>query len=274
MTQIHTVTEVFDAIRVVKAGTPRLITNFFPDQNKLQTWIHCGRLVGTTADGIAYFLRRDRDFWHFYYCAESEQALRDGLLKVTHLQRVPVVVDVVGSEECVLGVLDALQFAGFCQYNRLHRMTRATLRDPVPPQDNGVEAVYAGQSDVGAILDLLCRSFDPYAKQLPLREEIKTAVTNGQILIAHVGGALAGVLFSKTQGLTSTIRYWLVDKPFLMLGIGSALMRKYLVAQCSAERLLLWVVGTNENAIRKYQHYGFVPDGLVDHILVNKFIRL
>ena len=38
---------------------------------------------------------------------------------------------------------------------------------------------------------------------------------------------------------------------------------------CSATRqTLLWVVESNDNAIAKYEHYGFRRDGLVDHIMI------
>ena len=41
----------------------------------------------------------------------------------------------------------------------------------------------------------------------------------------------------------------------------------------AVKRFILWVVATNENAVKKYQHYGYAADGLIDHVLANKMIR-
>ena len=72
----------------------------------------------------------------------------------------------------------------------------------------------AGPADVQCVHELLPPSFDRYADQLPLPYEIEAAIDARQILIAQGNGRLAGLLFFETQGLTSTLRYWLVDPEF------------------------------------------------------------
>ena len=84
---------------------------------------------------------------------------------------------------------------------------------------------------------------------------------------------LAGLLFFETQGVTSTIRYWVVAEKFRTLRYGSALMRAYFAAQAAIQRFNLWVIADNQPAILRYQHYGYASDKLVDHVLVNKMIR-
>jgi RimJ/RimL family protein N-acetyltransferase len=49
-------------------------------------------------------------------------------------------------------------------------------------------------------------------------------------------------------------------------------MRHYLGAPGGIRRFTLWVNAENQNAIQKYEHYGYAADGLVDHVLANEMI--
>jgi ribosomal protein S18 acetylase RimI-like enzyme len=103
--------------------------------------------------------------------------------------------------------------------------------------------------------------------------EIEEAVEAGQIRVAHYDGALAGLLFFETQGFTSTLRYWLIAPEFRSQRFGSGLMHRYFADHPAVRRFLLWVIAANADAIGKYEHYGFAPEGLVDHVLANERIR-
>jgi ribosomal protein S18 acetylase RimI-like enzyme len=85
-------------------------------------------------------------------------------------------------------------------------------------------------------------------------------------------GVLAGLLFFETHGLASTVRFWVVAEEFRALHVGSALMSNYFRSQDTVRRFTLWVNACNTNAIQKYRHYGYEPDGLVDHVLTNQEI--
>jgi hypothetical protein len=54
---------------------------------------------------------------------------------------------------------------------------------------------------------------------------------------------------------------------------GAALMRRYFASQDAVKRFILWVAADNDNAIKKYEHYGYVADGLVDLVLANEMIH-
>jgi ribosomal protein S18 acetylase RimI-like enzyme len=127
----------------------------------------------------------------------------------------------------------------------------------------------AERADVPTILNLLVGAFDRYAEQLPTAAEIESAVAAGQIFVVRMDDTLAGLLFFETQGMTSTLRYWLVTEGFRDRHVGAALMRHYLATQSAVRRFLLWVIASNDNAVQKYRRYGFAPDGLVDQVLVS-----
>jgi GNAT superfamily N-acetyltransferase len=252
MVPIRHPAEVFDAIQKVKAGASAFCTNLFPVQRKL--------------------LRKDRDFWHLCFSASNMEALQRSLGELRELRTNRVVTDMVGKEPAIGGLLAVLASAGFRRHNHLYRMARGPQTTASSAYPGGAVVEYAGTADSAAILDLIVRSFDPYAEQLPMLYEIEAAAANRQVLAAKCDGSLAGLLFFETQGVTSTVRYWLVAERFRGDGYGGALMHRFFALHNPVRRFLLWVIADNENAIEKYRHYGFSPDGLVDYVLANELI--
>ena len=273
MSPINTVGEVFEAMQKVKSGATAYCTNFFPVERKLQGWIGHGELAGEVRDGVAFFLRKDRDFWHFYFCAANAATLRREITGIGSLKTERVVVDVVGGESALGELLGVLEGTGFRRYSRLQRMARSH-QAPLPQSaGDDAEVTCAGAGDRQAIMDLLECSFDRHADQLPVLHEIDAAIESKQMLAIKCDGTLAALLFFETQGFTSTIRYWVVGEAFRSRRFGAALMRHYLGAQSAVKRFVLWVVADNQNAVGKYQHYGYAADGLIDHVLANELRR-
>ena len=272
---VESASEVGEAVSRAKADASGYCSNFFPAPRKLQDWITHGEIFSDQRDGAALFLRKDRDFWHLYFCAANPASLQRAVTALPMLRIEPVVVDLVGEEATALADRAGLfEAAGFRLYNRLFRMAR-TVPPATPPAAVAPDTrvTIARQADAQPILDLLLRSFDCRAEQIPMSYEIEAAVEAGQILVARLDGALAGLLFFETQGLTSTLRYWLIAPEFRTQRFGSGLMQRYFTGHPAVRRFLLWVIAANANAIGKYEHYGFAPDGLVDHVLANEMIR-
>jgi hypothetical protein len=71
MSPVRTAGEVLEAIQKVKAGATDFCTNFFPVQSKLQSWIAHEELMTQARNGVTFFLRKDRDFAHLYFCAAN-----------------------------------------------------------------------------------------------------------------------------------------------------------------------------------------------------------
>ena len=126
--------------------------------------------------------------------------------------------------------------------------------------------------DVDAVLGLIEGSCDRFAKQIPTLEEIGAAISSGQILTLHCDGKLAGMLHYETRRVTSTLRYWLVAPDFRDRRVGSALMKHYLASHPDVRRFVLWVNAENEDALRKYRHYHYDTDGVVDLVFANDWI--
>jgi hypothetical protein len=266
--------EAGGAVSLAKANASAYCTNFFPAPHKLQDWIDHGEIFCKTGVGSALFFRKDRDFWHLYFCAATPASLQRALAELPMIWTEPMVIDLVGREAELGDLVGLLEGCGFRRYQHLFRMARivAPVAPGAAPPDTRVTV--AGQADCQPVLDLLLGSFDRRAEQIPMPYEIEAAVEAGQILVVHHNGALAGLLFFETQGLTSTLRYWLIGPEFRAQRFGSGLMHRYFADNPAVKRFLLWVIAINTDAIGKYEHYGFSPDGLVDHVLANERICL
>jgi GNAT superfamily N-acetyltransferase len=270
MTPVRTAGEVLEAIQKVKAGATAFCTNFFPVQSKLENWVAHEELSSETQkNGVAFFFRKDRDFARLYFCAQSPATLAQELQQLPPITTEKLATDLVGPESSLVELLKLAEQAGFRRYSRLVRLARtasvATSSDGPSPSPIS----FAAGSDAPAILGLIEHSFDRFADQLPTLYEIEAAIATRQIFVVKQNEGIGALLFFETQGLTSMIRYWLVAEQFQSRGFGSALMRYYFSRQPGVRRFILWVTATNDNAIQKYQHYGYTPDGLVDHVLVN-----
>ena len=273
MSPVRTAAEVFEAIQKVKAGATAFCTNFFPVQSKIESWVSHNELMAETRDGVTFFLRKDRDFSHVYFCAARPSAFGRELAQLSSSTTEALAADLVGPETSLTELLSLAQQCGFRPHSRLIRLARvATVITPSVQSPADIEL--PAEADVPAILKLIEDTFDRFADQLPTSYEIESAITAQQIFVVKQNAHIAALLFFETQGLTSTIRYWLVDPGFHSRGLGSALIRHYFSTQPAVRRFILWVTAKNANAIQKYQHYGYKPDGLVDHVLVSEAAKI
>ncbi len=273
MSPVTTVGQVFEAIQQAKAGAPDFCTNFFPVERKLQDWIERAELSAEFRTGAAFFLRRDRDFQHLYYCASSMTALKRELSSLKEIRSGKIVLDILGKESSLSDMLAVWEVMGFRRYTRLFRMARMTSAAGETALNSDDTLALATPADARSVLNLIEQEFNRYGEQLPLLYEIEAAIAAGQIIVARRDAEIAGLLFFETQGVTSTLRFWAVDGRFRSLKLGSGLMRRYFATQNAVRRFVLWVAADNLNAVQKYRHYGYAPDGLVDHVLANEFIR-
>jgi GNAT superfamily N-acetyltransferase len=273
MRPVKTVSEVLDAVQRAKAGATGFRTNFFPSPPRLQDWIAHHELFCELHDRATFFFKKDRDFWHLYFCAADLLGLQQTMRLAPALKTEPVVADLVGLD-AALGELSAsLEAAGFRHYARLQRMNRAGPGGETRRTTDD-SAVFAGKNDSRTVLELIESLFDRYSEQLPMPYEIESAVDRRQVLAVKRDGTVAGILFFETHGLASAVRFWAVAEKFRSSGVGSALMHRYLQVHSDVRRFTLWVNAGNQDAIQKYEHYRYAPDGLVDRILVNGLIHL
>ncbi len=274
MCPVESIREVTEAVNQARTNAAEYCSNFFPAMPKLQGWISHGELFCDRREGVTFLWRKDRGFWHLYFCAANPAVLHQTMVAPPRLGTEPIVLDLVGKEPALAGMMSRFETAGFHIYSRLLRMARLVpWAAPTSSAAPDSRVVVAGPQDCQPIQDFLLRSFDCRAEQIPTPYEVEAAIEARQIRVLRGAEQLAGLLFFETQGFSSLLRYWVVAPEFRAQRFGAALMRCYLAEQPSVRRFLLWVAAANSEAISKYEHYGFAPDGLVDYVMANDKIR-
>jgi D-alanine--poly(phosphoribitol) ligase subunit 1 len=266
---VTSLASVYESIREMKHEASGFLTNYFPVASRIQRWIDHGQLFMMKSKESVLFLRSDRSFFHLSFCTSSYANLENTLAQWTDSLRLQIVCDLIGVQADVDNLEKLFLRLGFRRYSLLRRLTKSMGQaDNSGAGDSRVGGAEIG--DLDAILTILEASFDPLVDQFPARAEFEDAIQRRQILAARFQESLAGFLYFEKTGKTCIIRYWAIQEGLRNQGIGSALIRA-LFRECrDVKRCLLWVAAHNEDAIEKYFHYGFAPDGLVDSIVANQ----
>ena len=259
--------EICAELRRIRELDKEFTTNFYGAPEQLRDWAGQGALSLARGVRTTLLFRRDRQFEHLYHIAASRADLAEALASLDPIPGSPIVTDLVGRPEDVAPVAEIYRTNGFEDYVNLVRMVRPRGSSP-DAEDASVD--YAQLADAPAIVAFLDRQLDPYRDRIPEADEIESAIARRIILIDRCDGAPGGLLFFEDTGRTSTIRYWYVDKECTGRGVGGRLMRTYLREHPSTARFLLWVVGSNADAIAKYEHYGFRREKLSDQIMIRR----
>ena len=110
--------------------------------------------------------------------------------------------------------------------------------------------------------------FDPLSEQLPSYEEILYFISRKSVLVYKEAGKVYGFVIFELNGQTLYLRYWFVLPEYRDLKIGSRLFNEFMRAGHATKRQLFWVIASNENAIKRYRHYGFEVERLYDYVLI------
>jgi ribosomal protein S18 acetylase RimI-like enzyme len=260
--------EVLRAVGRIRSGGRESTTNVFASIDQLRRWMDRGTLEWECGGDALLIYRRDRDFYHLYHAAVSPSALTRALrmLQTDHATKV-LTSDLVGRESDVSAVADVYASCGFRCHSELMRMARVG-GERLPEEETDPEVHCAEASDAPAIVAFMERLLDRFAEQIPDEDEIRSEAAKRNVLIVRRGADLGGVLIVAPQGRTATLRYWWVNERFRDQGIGARLIRTMFGLCREMDRIILWVIADNTNAIRRYEHYGFRRDGLVDVIML------
>lgn len=248
-------------VGAVRRATPAYTSNLYAPREQVERWCAAGHLRALVKNGAALLLRADRDFHHVYHVAGDQLALGAAL---AILPAGTYTTDLVGQGDGLDQVCSTYAANGFAPHSFLQRMSR--VQAPGEPSQWDVAAATADDApQVAAFLD---RLLDRFAEQVPDLDELRREALAGRLLLVRRGAAVAGMLMYELKGRTAQLRFWHVDDGARGEGVGRRLMAGFLARCAQAQRLVLWVIGDNERSIAIYRHYGFVPDGLLDRIMI------
>lgn len=269
-TSINIILGIIMFIKNLKKG---FMANFYLDIPKTELWIKSNLLFYEVIGDSAFLCRRNQEFNNLFYISTDTKTLDQDLdIFCNRYSNELFVVDIIGSENDIKNIKNIFNRIGFYQYTLLIRMSKVSNENCLFETDSKF-ITYADTQKVNYVFDLLQHYFDPYAEQLPLIEEINTWISNNGILIySDDNQTIQGFLIYELIGQTSYLRYWFVHPDHREKKIGSTLLRSFFAEGRATKRQLFWVIESNDNAIKRYEHYGFKKEKLIDCIMINKNI--
>jgi hypothetical protein len=255
--------------RVRRKAGASLSSTLFAPQAQIDRWISNRELSWQEAAETVLVQRQDRGFSRLYHVSAGIPNLEQALTEIQAIE--PLVVDLIGKPQDLAEISNAYQRAAFCEHTSLIRMAR--IGSPFLEASIDTAGVdFATASDVDGLHRFFLQLLDPFADQMPTKDDLRIAVEQQSVLTVRQqpDSPLGAALVFERTGLTSALRYWYVDPALHNRGLGGLLMRRFFALCAGCRRFLLWVVENNQDSVTKYRHYGFEPDQLTDRILVRR----
>ena len=269
MDKIKDIAQLKELILYIRNLRQGFVTNFYLDEEKHAAWIRTGEFQYDKWEDTVFLLYdhyspdNEKYFTNMFYISISDDAMLARLKEYPEKYIYDLyVLDIVGRDSMCLPLVE--KFKTMRGYNdaTLVRMTRVgTISD----QYFGCQ--YAEGKDVEMVDEMLHTHFDEQMEQLPLVEELEKMIEQKHILLCMQEGKVAGMLLFDLNASTLYLRYWLVLPEYRNKGVGSELLRQFLWEGRETKRQILWVNQANENAIVRYEHYGFKKENMYDYII-------
>lgn len=268
MEQIQSIEQLRILQTEVREKRKGFLTNFYLDEFKHGIWISKGDLFYEWINDSVYFIKKSASFWNVFYTStnleEFEESLQ--LLKARYASE-QLIFDIVGREKQCAELLVVFQRQGFSEATSLVRMTKITEVMTNVAHDG---IFYATLDEVAAINELLHTYFDEKLEQIPYIDELEEYARRKNILVCKEGNRIAGFLIFELSASTLYLRYWFTHPDYRDKKVGSRLLRNFFEIGNETKRQLFWVIRSNENAIVRYRHYGFIEENMFDYVMSNQ----
>lgn len=265
MQQIQSIEQLRSFPSEVRAKRMGFLTNFYIDEAKHGLWIEKGICEYEWVSGTLFIIKKSETFWNVFYCTTTLEAFSVDLeeFKSRHSETI-MMFDIVGRDVQCTPMVKLFEEQGFTEATSLVRMTRMT--EPMEyVSDNSIRQ--ANLDEVSSIHGLLHQFFDEKTEQIPFAEELEAYVKEGHLLVCEENDKLAGFLIYEINATTLYLRYWFTHPDFRDKKVGSRLLRRFFEEGKDTKRQLFWVIRSNENAIKRYRHYGFAEENMYDFVM-------
>lgn len=233
----------------------------------MSAWCRDGAFYEVRCGDTQFFVRRQPTFSNVYFMSRSVDALgKDWKLFVSENSNGRWIIDLIGPNRVRQPLEGAMASVGFSCLTTLQRMGRKAPEDVEEPSPD-VEC--ATQNDAGKIKELLDVYFIAEEEQIPSIEEIGEWI-DAQTLFVVRGGAetpIDGFVIFDLFPSALYLRYWFVHPSARGKGVGGRLMKAMFSAGRNTKRQYFWVKTDNENALKRYRHYGFQFEPMKDVVM-------
>jgi GNAT superfamily N-acetyltransferase len=252
----------------IKKSSKDYITNFYPNDEKLNYWIESKVFYSKNVGNTVFFFRKDRDFYHLSFCAKNFESLYQSIKEISSIRTEIFVVDLVGTETSLKLLVNLFEELGFKKFVLYIRLINFISKDEVLPTASK-DVVFPKLVESKIIAEMLEKTFDKYAEQIPTIKEIEVAINENMITIVRESSSIIGILMRDMAKFSSLWRFFLVSEKHRGKGVGSKLLNYYF-NECKGKKIISWVLDINSNSLDLHKHYGFKFDSLRDQIMINR----
>jgi len=265
MQQIKSFEDLQQRVAEIRALRLGFITNFFPDPVKHVLWIKKGDCFIDRVGNTLFIIKKSPSFWNVFYCSTTIDGLEADLKVFQKMNPdITMMFDIVGRDIQCQPLVNKFKGLDCKEATSLVRMTRMTdLMDYVP--DETIR--YATENDLPLISQQLHQFFDERTEQIPYDEELLEYAREKRVLVCEENGVVMGHLIFELSASTLYLRYWFTHPDYRDKKVGSKLLRRFFEEGKDTKRQLFWVIRTNENAIKRYKHYGFTEENMYDFVM-------
>lgn len=268
MNLVESIEQIRQLISEVRDKRKGFITNFYLDEFKHNVWILNEDLYFEWINETLFFVKQSEGFWNVFYNSTTIDAL------VTDVQQFQnqnsnetLMLDIVGRDAQCNSLVRQFQQIGFSEATSLVRMTKMSEEVEYVEDSSISEATC---DEVSVVFQWLNQYFDAKTEQIPYFSELEEYARRGRVLVCHEEGRLAGFLIFEINATTNYLRYWFTHPDFRDKKFGSRLLRRFFEEGKDTKRQLFWVICSNENAIKRYRHFGFKEDNMYDCVMTNR----
>lgn len=263
---VSDLSEINNAIIKIRNCKEGFVTNFFLDESKHQFWIDNSVFYVVDTPKVVLLFKKGDGYCNVYYIATSISELT-AVMDAVHTEYVDEkwFVEVVGRDVQCEPILKELQSIDYKEYNCLKRMVMISSDAYEEKETCGVE--YASKEDAEEIDECLHTFFNEKIEQLPLKDELTELISRQCVIKCMEDNKMLGFLIFEVNASTIHLRYWFTLPEHRNKKVGSRLLNRFFAIGKDTKRRILWVLQDNENAIKKYEHYGFTVENMNDYIL-------
>lgn len=261
-----------DNVNEIRKGNKYFITNAFFNFKQLQSMFDMNNVVLKIKKSVIFILLEEDNFIRLYYYAASLEELKEMLTLLPKHPNKTIIVEVVGKKNQIKNCINELEKLNFGMYSKLIRMKRLG-QECKKIEISNVRA--ASEDRINEIINILYSEFDTFISHLPTKEKVLKSIKNNEIMVVIEQQKIVALAYFENIGDKLLYLYQLVvDKSSRGKGLADNLLMYKFQNLTKDVTCQLWVEECNQHARHKYAKFNFVPDGIVDYIMVYEGVRI
>ena len=242
-------------------------TNFFVTELQFNQLLAENKIQVFKTEKACFLLTDDFGFKRMYFIVSNALELKPFLEYLTANYQSEISVETAGNSNYLQEIKETFLQNSFFEYSSMVRMNK--IRNE--KKEVNFDHIHLLTMDKKEKFHSLYKKyFDKFVERIPTSEEIDAFIENKSAYYFSDNDEIQGFIVFEHHGITSHLRYWFVHPNYREKKIGSKLIQLFFNIGENVKRELFWVIESNENAIKRYKHFGFAEEDMHNLILINK----